>query len=102
MEHSIIDMNHWDDEFRRRWTDLVREVGWAIQHPDSRRLGEVRTKLAALAADFSDEELSSLHWVEYGGLILNLRNIATAMDHVAASDPVGLSTRGPLRRPAVG
>ncbi len=96
MGHSITDSNQWDDGFRERWTGLLREVAWAIQNPDARRLGEVRTKLGALAADYSDENLSSLHWPEYGGLILNLRNIATAMDRVAASDPVSESTRGPL------
>ncbi|HSJ19238.1 MAG TPA: FUSC family protein [Nocardioidaceae bacterium] len=99
--HSITDTNEWDDTFRDRWTGLLREVAWAIQHPDSRRLGEVRVKLAALAADYSDEDLSARHWPEYGGLILNLRNIATSMDRVAASDPVGESSRGPLTTPAL-
>ncbi|HEU4515321.1 MAG TPA: FUSC family protein [Nocardioidaceae bacterium] len=96
MGHSITDSNQWDDQFRERWTGLLKEVAWAIQNPDARRLGEVRTKLTALASDYSDENLSSLHWPEYGGLILNLRNIATSMDRVAASDPVSESTRGPL------
>jgi hypothetical protein len=99
--HSITDTNEWDDTFRERWTGLLREVAWAIRHPDSRRLGEVRVKLAALAADYSDEDLPARHWPEYGGLILNLRNIATSMDHVAASDPVRESSRGPLTTPAL-
>lgn len=94
--HSISDSNEWDDQFRERWTGLLKEVAWAIQNPDARRLGEIRTKLTALATDYSDEDLPSLHWPEYGGLILNLRNIATSMDRVAASDPVSASTRGPL------
>lgn len=96
LEFSISDENQWDDEFRERWTALLREVAWAIQNPDARRLGEVRTKLAALADDYSDEQLSGLHWPEYGGLILNLRNIATSMDQVADSDPLSVSSRGPL------
>ncbi|MGH3368986.1 MAG: hypothetical protein ACRDPR_03205, partial [Nocardioidaceae bacterium] len=94
--HSFDDTNEWDGEFRERWTALLHEVGWAISNPDSRRLGEVRTKLGALAQDYSTERLSGLHWPEYGGLILNLRNIATSMDQVAASDPVGESSKGPL------
>jgi uncharacterized membrane protein YgaE (UPF0421/DUF939 family) len=99
--HSITDSNEWDDQFRERWTGLLREVAWAIQNPDARRLGEIRTKLKALADDYSDENLSSLHWPEYGGLILNLRNIATSMDRVADSDPVSESSRGPLGTPAL-
>lgn len=99
--HSITDSNQWDDEFRERWTALLREVAWAIQNPDARRLGEIRTKLGALATDYSDENLPALHWPEYGGLILNLRNIATSMDHVAASDPVSASSKGPFGRAGV-
>jgi uncharacterized membrane protein YgaE (UPF0421/DUF939 family) len=99
--HSITDTNEWDDTFRERWTGLLREVAWAIQHPDSRRLGEIRVKLGALAVDYSDEDLPARHWPEYGGLILNLRNIATSMDPVAAADPVGDSSRGPLTTPAL-
>ncbi|HSE08431.1 MAG TPA: aromatic acid exporter family protein [Nocardioidaceae bacterium] len=99
--HSIIDTNQWDDEFRERWTDLLRAIAHAIQDPDSRRLGEIRAELGALAWDYSNEELSGLHWPEYGGLILNLRNIATAMDRVAASDPISSASRRPARRAAL-
>jgi uncharacterized membrane protein YccC len=99
--HSITDTNQWEDSFRKRWTGLLEEIAWAIQHPDARRLGEIRTKLGALASDYSDEDLSARHWPEYGGLILNLRNIATSMDLVAASDPVSTSSRGPLRAPTL-
>jgi cell shape-determining protein MreD len=97
LAHSISDTHEWDDEFRERWVALLEETGWAIQHPDARRLGEIRTKLQGLASDYSDEELSARHWPEYGGLILNLRNIATSMDAVADSDPVSSSLRGPMR-----
>lgn len=101
LQHSIRDSNRWDDTFRERWTGLLKEVAWAIQNPDARRLGEIRTKLGALATEYSDENLSGLHWPEYGGLILNLRNIATSMDRVAESDPVSESSRGPLGTPAL-
>lgn len=100
IEHSITDTNEWDEEFRDRWTELLQEVGWAIANPDSRRLGEVRTKLHALTSDYSTQQLSALHWSEYGGVILNLRNIATSMDRVAASDPVSESVRSSLARQA--
>lgn len=94
---SITDTHEWDDEFRDRWIGLLEETGWAIQHPDARRLGEVRTKLRVVASDYSDDQLPARYWPEYGGLILNLRNIATSMDEVADSDPVSAALRGPLR-----
>jgi cell shape-determining protein MreD len=93
--HSITDTKEWDSEFRTRWTDLIGQVAWAIQHPDADRLGEIRVRLGQLASDYSSEDLPGMHWPEYGGLILNLRNIATSMDHVAESDPVSASTRRP-------
>jgi cell shape-determining protein MreD len=99
--HSVTDTQEWDEGFRERWTRLLAEVASAIQHPDARRLGEIRTKLARLAADYSDEDLSARYWPEYGGLLLNLRNIATSMDLVAASDPVSASSRGPHRASAL-
>jgi len=99
--HSVNQTNEWDATFRERWTALLKQAAWAIENPDSQMLGEVRTKLATLAYDYSDEDLSARHWPEYGGLILNLRNVATEMDHVAATDPVVESTRGPLGAPAL-
>ncbi len=99
--HSISATNTWDAGFRDRWTGLLHEVGRAIENRDVHRLTELRTKLSALAADYSDEDLSSRHWPEYGGLILNLRNITSSMDDVAASDPVSASSRGPLGAPAL-
>ncbi len=99
--HSITESNDWDDEFRDRWTGLLREIAAAIQDPDATALGEIRGRLGELAHDYSREDLPSLHWPEYGGLILNLRNIATAMDQVAAADPVAETSRGPLGHPAL-
>lgn len=91
--HSITDTKEWDREFRIRWVDLLGQVAWAIQNPETGRLGEIRARLGVLAEDYSHEALPGMHWPEYGGLILNLRNIAMSMDHVAASDPVSDSAR---------
>lgn len=91
--HSITDTKEWDSEFRSRWTDLLEQVAWAIRNPDAGKLAEIRARLGELADDYSSEDLPGLHWPEYGGLILNLRNIATSMDHVAEADPLSASVR---------
>jgi hypothetical protein len=101
IEHSITDSNQWEDEFRTRWTELLRQTADAIQNPDSARLAEIRSELRLLTSDCSSDDLGSLHWPEYGGLILNLRNIASSMDTVAESDPVADASRGPLGTPAL-
>jgi hypothetical protein len=50
----------------------------------------VRADLTRLAEEMSTEQLSGLHWPEYGALIMNLRNIVTSMDRVAEQNPVVL------------
>jgi uncharacterized membrane protein YgaE (UPF0421/DUF939 family) len=88
--YSIADLNEWDDEFRDRWLECLREAGEAIAAPDSGRVAAVRAQLNRLAHDLSNAELSGRHWPEYGALILALRNIVTAMDRVAQQNPVSL------------
>ncbi|HET9858353.1 MAG TPA: aromatic acid exporter family protein [Nocardioidaceae bacterium] len=86
--HSISRMQEWDDTFRERWFDLLEDAAGAIAEPDSQRVAGVRLGLADLADDLSTDKLSARHWPEYGALIVNLRNIVTSMDRVAASNPV--------------
>lgn len=94
VEHSIVDTKEWEREFRDRWTGMLCEVGSAIEDNDTKRLGQARATLGSLATDYSREDLSALHWTEYGSLIMNLRNVATSMDHVAAFDPFAASSEG--------
>lgn len=94
IEQSIADTKQWEPDFRGRWTGLMGSMGEAIEENDPKRLGEARSDLGQLAADYSREDLSALHWTDYGGLILNLRNVATSMDHVASSDPFAASSEG--------
>lgn len=88
LDHSITELKEWEPEFRRRWIALVREAGVAIADPDADRVRTVRTDLAQLTSDLSTENLSALHWSEYGGLVLNLRNIVSSMDCFTESTPV--------------
>ncbi len=88
LDHSITDLTEWEPEFRRRWIALVRKAGHAIANPDSNEVRAVRTELAELTSDLSTENLSALHWSEYGGLVLNLRNIVTSMDRFAEATPI--------------
>jgi uncharacterized membrane protein YgaE (UPF0421/DUF939 family) len=90
LEHSIEDVNEWEPRFRDRWLDCLKEAGEAIGAPDSARVSGVRAHLNGLAEDLSSTDLPSLHWPEYGALILNLRNIVTSMDRVAEQNPVVL------------
>jgi hypothetical protein len=88
--HGIDDVVEWEPEFRDRWLALLLEAGEAIGVPDSARVVAVRRELLRLTEDLSREDLSALHWPEYGALIMNLRNIVAAMDRVAQQNPVVL------------
>jgi uncharacterized membrane protein YgaE (UPF0421/DUF939 family) len=88
--HSIEAVHDWEPVFRDRWLALLREAGEAIGAPDSARVTQVRADLNQLAHDLSTEELSARHWPEYGGLLMNLRNVVTSMDRVAEQNPVVL------------
>ena len=96
--HSIAELQQWDDTFRDRWFDLLEEAAGAIAEPDSHRVAGVRLALADLADELSTDDLSARHWPEYGALIVNLRNIVTAMDRVAQSNPAtSAAVAGPPR-----
>ena len=90
LAHSIEDVQAWDSVFREGWLSLLREAGEAISAPDSQRVKQVRVGLATLAHDLSTAELSAQHWAEYGGLLVNLRNVVTSMDRVAEANPLVL------------
>ena len=78
---------YWDEGFRTRWRSLLAETGAAVSEADPERLVELRTDLQRLAEDLSTDELAGDQWHEYGGLIVNLRNVIDAVSRVAAPEP---------------
>ena len=96
---SLEGLFEWDPQFKDSWLSLLAEAGDAIATPDAARVTAVRSGLGQLAQDLSTERLSGMHWAEYGGLILNLRNVVTSMDRVAEVSPISLDRYA--RRPRV-
>jgi hypothetical protein len=88
--HSIDNVVEWEPVFRTGWLRLLREAGTAILAPDSVRVAAVRADLNLLVEELSTADLSARHWPEYGALIMNLRNVVTAMSRVAEQNPVVL------------
>ena len=89
----------WDQDFRSRWCALLSDTGDAVCHADAERLGELRTGLQHLADDMSTDELPDDQWHEYGGLIVNLRNVMDAVSRVASTEPPAPRTLDGLRPP---
>lgn len=98
LDFSVSNVHEWYPEFRDRWVGLVDSAGQAIENPSSERISEIRRLLTELTRDMSTDELAGAHWPEYGALMLNLRNIVTAMDRVTELNPLTPSTEN-RRRP---
>jgi uncharacterized membrane protein YccC len=88
--HGVEELTEWEPGFRGPWLDLLQEAGEAIGAPDAARLVRVRDRLRRLSDQLSSSDLSARHWPEYGALIMNLRNVAAAMDRVAGANPIVL------------
>ena len=98
LDFSVTNVHEWYPEFRDRWVSLLDSAGQAIRNPSSDRITEIRRLLTELTRDMSTDELAGAHWPEYGALMLNLRNVITAMDRVTELNPLAPSTEN-RRRP---
>lgn len=87
VHESVLSAQEWDEEFRRRWTDLLRQVGARVSDPDL-DAEDARPGIDRLVGDLSDDGLPSRHWPLYGALLTALGNVAAIADDVA-SRPVG-------------
>jgi uncharacterized membrane protein YgaE (UPF0421/DUF939 family) len=88
VDESVVGARTWDDEFRDRWTDLVRRVGRRIADPDA-DVHALKGPLEDLARDLSHEDLPHRYWPIYGALVTALLNIINIVDDIA-SDRDGL------------
>ena len=87
---------YWDEGFRSRWCAMLADTGEAVGAVDVERLQELRTELQRLAEDMSTDGLAGDQWHEYGGLIVNLRNVIDAVSRVAAPEPLAPRTLEPV------
>lgn len=83
VDESVVEARTWNDEFRSRWTDLLRRVGRRVADPDA-EVKDLRPELDQLTRDLSHEDLPNLHWPVYGSLITALLNIVAIVDDVAS------------------
>ena len=89
---------YWDEDFRTRWCALLAATGEAVGSVDVAALEEVRADLRRLADDLSTDALAATQWHEYGGLIVNLRNVIDAVSRVAAPGPPPRPAQRTIRR----
>ncbi len=76
---SAEDRTDWDESFRERWRAIARGTADAVDAQDVPRLEALGEELAAMSEDFSQASLAPDAWREYGGLMMNLRNVHEAL-----------------------
>lgn len=75
----------WDEHFRERWVQIVRETGLAVADPDA-EVAPIQDRLSALTSDLSDDRsLPRLNWPLYGSLITSVRHVLVVVDDVASA-----------------
>jgi uncharacterized membrane protein YccC len=87
----------WDPRFREEWARLLTETSAAVRSHDAETLHQLPGQMSELVEQLSDEALVRSAWQEYGGLLVNLRNVVRALGEVTEwGNRTGPSTR---RRP---
>jgi uncharacterized membrane protein YccC len=75
----------WDEGFRSSWKHLLQGTAEAVANHDEERLLEVHSELGRLADQLSSDPLAGAAWLEYGGLLVNLRNVVNALIEITGS-----------------
>lgn len=91
VHESVLRAQEWDTEFRRRWTDLLRQVATRVADPHL-DAEDVRPALDRLVDDLSDDVLPQRHWPVYGALLTALAHVAAIADDVASRPLAGQPT----------
>jgi hypothetical protein len=103
---SAENRTEWGEDFRTRWKALLIDTAEGTRAGDVDRLRDVGRRLGDLAAELGDDELNRAAFLEYGGLLVNLRNISDALASVvewraAAGDRPARTVRYAVPSPLV-
>jgi len=69
----------WGTEFRESWQRLLEASAEAVDDQDGDRLREIHSEIGRVAEELSTDSLAGSAWHEYGGLLVNLRNVVSAL-----------------------
>ena len=72
----------WDVRFRSALKELLHHTADAVRRDDTAGLRDIEAELVRLAEELSTDSLASSAWQEYGGMLMNLRNMLGALGTV--------------------
>ncbi|WP_248579494.1 aromatic acid exporter family protein [Nocardioides sp. InS609-2] len=73
--------NTWQDAFRAQLVDIMCEVARVVDDDDPERFAPALARLRETAATLSTGDIGE-SWQEYGGVIINLRNVVDALSYL--------------------
>jgi uncharacterized membrane protein YgaE (UPF0421/DUF939 family) len=85
MRRSVEEATPWDESFRERWCHIAHRTADLADAHDLPGLEALGEELEQLARDFSEAQLLPREWREYGGLVMNLRNVHDAFTRATQS-----------------
>lgn len=75
----------WDDEFRQRWVQIIRDAGERISDPEA-EVESLYDRLTDLSYQMSNnDDLPSKNWPLYGALITSVQHVVLVVDDVASA-----------------
>ncbi len=80
----VISASHgttWEDGFRTHLVEIMNDVSRVIDEDDPERFDPVLARLRETAASVSTGDLGE-SWQEYGGVLINLRNVVDALSYL--------------------
>ena len=80
---SVETSNVWQDDFRDDWRRLLSATADGTDSGDPDQIREVLDEIADLIEELPSWSIDRSAWHEYGGTLVNLRNVASALEDVA-------------------
>ena len=93
--HALADNQEWQPDFREALVTVMHAGGTALMEADRKKIDDCWTSLEDLVDMVSTHDPVSSLWPVYGGILINLRNIFSAMGEFAEVNP-SVHRRTPL------
>lgn len=93
--HALAENQEWQPDFREALVSVMHAGGTALMEADRKKIDDCWASLEDLVDMVANHDPVSELWPVYGGILINLRNIFSAMGEFADANP-SVHRRTPL------